>query len=78
MAAMFESIVAGGGGINSRFFHLRANQRKKKKNNKITQLWKMDGEVTDDPAVMTSATNDFYHDLYKSEGTNDMAEVLDH
>ncbi|XP_071678252.1 uncharacterized protein [Lolium perenne] len=58
------------GDKNTRFFHLRASQRKRR--NKISQLRKSDGEITDDPIAMASATNEFYRDLYRSEGTEEM------
>jgi hypothetical protein len=63
------------GDKNTRFFHLRASQRKRR--NKISQLRKSDGEITDDPIAMASATNEFYRDLYRSEGTEEMEVVLD-
>jgi hypothetical protein len=63
------------GDKNTRFFHLRASQRKRK--NKITHLRKSNGEVTKDPGIMASATNEFYHNLYTSEGTEEMDVVLD-
>ena len=64
------------GDKNTKFFHLRASQRKRK--NKITRLRKPTGEVTEDPTEMTGLTTDFYSDLYRSEGTNNMEAVLDH
>ncbi|XP_071680070.1 uncharacterized protein [Lolium perenne] len=63
------------GDKNTRFFHLRASQRKRK--NKIERLRQTNGEMTDNPSLMASATNTFYKDLYRSEGTEDMEAVLD-
>jgi hypothetical protein len=63
------------GDKNTRFFHLRASQRKRR--NKICQLRRADGEMTDDPSVMASATNEFYCELYRSEGVEEMNAVLD-
>jgi hypothetical protein len=54
---------------------LHASQRKRK--NKITHLQNSDGEVTEDPGIMASSTNEFYHNLYTSEGTEEMDVVLD-
>jgi hypothetical protein len=62
------------GDKNTRFFHLRASQRKKK--NKITKLKKEDGSVTEDASKMGSVTTRFYKNLYRSEGTSDMEAVL--
>ncbi|XP_071679953.1 uncharacterized protein [Lolium perenne] len=63
------------GDKNTRFFHLRTSQRKRR--NKISSLRRSDGETTDYPLEMANITNDFYRDLYRSEGTKDMEVVLD-
>jgi hypothetical protein len=63
------------GDKNTRFFHLRANQWKRK--NKVASLRKPSGDLTEDPKEMADATTKFYRDLYQSEGTEDMAAVLD-
>jgi hypothetical protein len=52
------------GDKNTRFFHLRASQRRKK--NKITRLKKPDGAFTDDDQEMGRITTSFYKDLYRS------------
>ena len=63
------------GDKNTRFFHLRASQRKKK--NKISGLKKPDGATTTDDAEMAQLTTNFYRDLYHSEGQTEMQPVLD-
>jgi hypothetical protein len=60
---------------NTRFFHLRACQRKKR--NKITRLVRHDGTATEDAEEMASMTRDFYEQLYTSEGVANMGEVID-
>ena len=62
------------GDKNTRFFHLRASQRKKK--NKISAIRKPDGELTEDQVEMARVTTDFYRTLYSSEGTEEMEAVL--
>jgi hypothetical protein len=62
------------GDKNTRFFHLRASQRKKK--NRILELTKADGSVTRDEAAMGLEANGFYQNLYTSEGVSNMEEVL--
>lgn len=63
------------GDKNTRFFHLRANQRRKR--NRISKLKRVDGVITKDEREMASITLAFYKDLYQSEGTFDMDHVLD-
>jgi hypothetical protein len=63
------------GDRNTHFFHRRASARKQK--NKVTQLTKPDGSITEDPAEMGALTTDFYSNLYESEGVQDMNVVLD-
>lgn len=63
------------GDKNTKFFHMRASQRKKK--NKITQLRKMSGQVTTDEQDMMAMTAAFYKQLYQSEGTDNMEAVLE-
>jgi hypothetical protein len=63
------------GDKNTRFFHLRACQRKKR--NKITRLVRHDGMATEDAEEMASMTRDFYEQLYTSEGVANMGEVID-
>ena len=59
---------------NTRFFHLRASQRKKR--NKIFKLRKADGSLTEDVNEMKNLITTFYKDLYTLEGTQDMERVL--
>jgi hypothetical protein len=63
------------GDKNTRFFHLRASQRKKR--NKISRLIQPDGTVTEEEQVMASMTREFYEQLYSSEGVTNMGEVID-
>jgi hypothetical protein len=58
------------GDKNTRFFHLRASQRKKK--NRVAELSKSDGTVTTDEGEMGSIANSFYQNLYSSEGVSGM------
>ena len=62
------------GDKNTRFFHLRASQRRKK--NKITSLKRPDGQVTEDAQEMGSLATNFYKSLFGSEGVSDMERVL--
>ena len=62
------------GDKNTRFFHMRSSQRKKK--NKITLLKKPCGQVMSDEHEMRTLTANFYKQLYTSEGTENMVEVL--
>jgi hypothetical protein len=63
------------GDKNTRFFHLRASQRRRK--NKITRLRRVDGTMMEDSNELADGTTDFYRHLYTSEGTEDMQVVLD-
>jgi hypothetical protein len=62
------------GDKNTRFFHLRASRRRKK--NKINQLKKENGVVTEDVMEMSRMVTSFYKELYTTEGTEEMDEVL--
>jgi hypothetical protein len=62
------------GDKNTRFFHLRASQRKKK--NRIQRLKRPDGVITEDEQEMADLTRDFYNNLYLSEGISDLDEVI--
>jgi hypothetical protein len=64
------------GDKNTRFFHLRASQRRR--DNKIVILKKQNGQLTENEAEMSSMTTNFYKHLYTSEGTVNMKEVLIH
>jgi hypothetical protein len=59
---------------NTHFFHQRASRRKKK--NKIVRLTRLDGTVSELSAEMQQMTRSFYDDLYRSEGTQGMEDVL--
>ena len=63
------------GDKNTRFFHIRATQRRKK--NKISCLKRPDGQVTEDAQEMGRMTTTFYKNLYISVGVSDMELVLD-
>jgi hypothetical protein len=63
------------GDRNTRFFHLRASKRKKR--NRISRLVRVDGSTTEDQQELEQLTRDFYQNLYTSEGTVGMEEVLD-
>ena len=62
------------GDKNTRFFHLRASQRRRK--NRISKLKRPDGQLTEDLLEMGDLISSFYKELYTSEGTEDMASVL--
>ena len=62
------------GDRNMRFFHLRASRRKKK--NRIVSLLRHDGSLTDDQLELSQMATDFYNNLYSTEGTSGMEEVL--
>jgi hypothetical protein len=62
------------GDKNTRFFHLRASQRKKK--NQIQSLKRPDGVITEDEQEMADLTRDLYNNLYLSEGISDLDEVI--
>jgi hypothetical protein len=64
------------GDRNTKFFHQHASGRKKR--NKISNLTRVDGSVTEDIEEMKGMTMDFYKTLYTSEGTSHMDEVLSH
>ena len=64
------------GDRNTKFFHLRASIRRKK--NMIKALQNSLGVVVDDPAELRALANEFYHNLYTSEGVQNMDAVLDH
>jgi hypothetical protein len=64
------------GDKNTHFFHQRASRRKKK--NSITRLLKPNGDFTDDPHELSELARNFYGDLYVSEGTSGMDQVLNH
>jgi hypothetical protein len=63
------------GDKSTRFFHLRASQRRRK--NCITELVSSNGTVVTDGAALGTMATEFYTDLYSSEGVQGMHEVLD-
>jgi hypothetical protein len=64
------------GDNNTKFFHQKASRRQNK--NKITQLTREDGTITEDIDEMQHMTMEFYSKLYSSEGTTNMEKVLSH
>ena len=64
------------GDKNTEFFQKKASARRAK--NKIIQLQKEDGSLTSDLEEMAQMANNFYLNLYASEGTIGMEEVLSH
>jgi hypothetical protein len=58
------------GDKNTKFFHMRASQRRKK--NLISKLKKSDGQFTENEGEMGVLTSNFYKELYRSEGTSEM------
>ena len=58
------------GDRNTRFFHLRASQRRRR--NRISKLKKPDGTVTVNEEEMGAMVTDFFLTLYTTEGTTDM------
>lgn len=54
---------------------MRANQRKKY--NKISKLKKLDDSFVEVEDEMANLSTTFYGDLYTSEGTRDMDQLLD-
>ena len=54
------------GDRNTRFFHMRANMRRKK--NTIKALYNAMGVRQDDPGELKQMVTDVYRDLYSSEG----------
>jgi len=63
------------GDKNTKFFHLRASQRKRRNN--ITKLKKADGQFTEVEREMSEMAMLFYQKLYTIEGTIGMERVLD-
>lgn len=61
---------------NTNFFHQKATNRRRK--NRITQLAREDGTVCQDAEEIGAMATAFYENLYKSEGTVGIEEVLSH
>jgi hypothetical protein len=64
------------GDKNTRIFHHKASMRRKK--NKIDKLTRADGSVCENVNELEQMAHDFYEDLYKSENTIGIEEVLSH
>jgi len=64
------------GDNNTKFFHQKATRRHNK--NRITRLTRVDGTITEVIDEMQHMTRDFYRNLYSSEGTSNMEQVLCH
>jgi hypothetical protein len=62
------------GDKNTKFFHLRASQRRKK--NKVSELLRSDGTSETRDEELGNMAKEFYKDLYMSEGVHGMDEVL--
>jgi hypothetical protein len=64
------------GDKNTRFFHQKASNRKKK--NCISRLVRGDGSICDTPHDLEQHTKEFYEDLFSSEEVIGIEEVLSH
>jgi hypothetical protein len=62
------------GDKNTCFLHLKASLRRKR--NKITNLRKAYGQVTEDIREMGRMTSAFYKNLYTLEGVRGMYRIL--
>jgi hypothetical protein len=51
-------------------------QAEGKRRNQITSLARPDGGMTEDPQELSTITNNFFGNLYESEGVHGMEEVL--
>lgn len=63
------------GDKNTRFFHLRASQRRRR--NKIVRLKRTDGSVTENENEMADLATAFYKGLYASEGVTNTDQLLE-
>lgn len=63
------------GDKNTYFFHLRASRRRRK--NQIKSLQLPDGRVSENKDELEEATTQFYENLYRTEGVQNMASVID-
>ena len=61
---------------NTKFFHCKASARKVR--NRITELQRADGSVSKDEYEIAGMATNFYSNLYTSENTVGMEEVLSH
>ena len=64
------------GDSNSKFFHRKASARKAR--NRISELQRADGTVCTDEQEMANMATSFYGNLYASENTIGIEEVLSH
>lgn len=64
------------GDNNTQFFQRKASARRAK--NRITQLERVDGSTCTDLSELADMAKEFYGNLYTSEGTIGMEEVLSH
>lgn len=64
------------GDSNTQYFQKKASARRAK--NRITQLQRPDGSVSSDPNELVGMATDFYTNLYTSEGTIGIEELLSH
>ena len=64
------------GDSNTKFFHLKANGRCRR--NRITELRRDDGTMCTDEEEIGSMATSFYKNVYDSEPTVGMEEVLSH
>ncbi|XP_073360443.1 uncharacterized protein [Aegilops tauschii subsp. strangulata] len=64
------------GDNNTQYFQKKASARRAR--NRIVQLQRLDGSMSSDPEEMAGMATDFYKNLYTSEGTIGMEEVLSH
>ena len=64
------------GDNNTKFFQRKASARRAK--NRIVKLERADGTVCTDPSELAGMATEFYKNLYASEGTIGMEEVLSH
>jgi hypothetical protein len=62
------------GDRNTRFFHLRASQRRKK--NRVSELKREDDSIATDEIELGDMATKFYRELYTSEEVQGMDEVL--
>ncbi|XP_044336269.1 uncharacterized protein [Triticum aestivum] len=62
------------GDRNTHFFHLQASMRRPK--NPIKALQKQDGQLTEDLTEMQQLAQEFYKNLYTSEGVEGVDDVL--
>ena len=62
------------GDNNTQYFQKKASARRAK--NTITKLQRQDGTVCNESTEMASMASDFYENLYRSEGVQNMDQVI--